>query len=40
MKKEAGIKEGSLVMALVVGKLQPNPKLGEKTRTCKATYIE
>ena len=40
VEKEAGIPQGSLAMAVVVGKLPEHPKAIEKTRKCKATYIE
>ena len=40
VEAEVGIPKGSLVMAVAIGKVLPNPKLHEKVRTCKATYIE
>ena len=40
VEAEVGIPKGSLVMAVAIGKVLPNPKLNEKVRTCKVTYIE
>ena len=40
VEKSIGVKEGSLVMAVAIGKARENFKVSDKKRLCSARYIE